>query len=125
MEDNQVQQNTVATPQTTPQTEGMTDSILGLPLMQRLASDLIGAGMSEESVGYILSRIATRISTQVLTDAGEVVGTDTINQLNTITNDQEKITFLDQAFHAKKGMTLFQYRDHLAEQMIAEYDALT
>lgn len=88
----------------------------------RLKTLLQDAGMDEESLNFIIGKYTHAATDKVMAEIVSVGGDQALQQL--INGDQQDaLTQLETKFKAMRGKTIAEYREQVAEQMVAEFEA--
>lgn len=98
----------------------MIDDTQQSALMQ-LQQHLLAAKMDEESVAYILGKLTAFILTQATEEVGRLFSQEELQNLEQL-SDEDRQEQLEQLFLEKKGISLSQYREDLAEKLLAEFE---
>ncbi len=91
------------------------------PALVQLQQHLLNAKMDEESVAYILGKLTAFILTQATDEVGKLFSTEELQQLDQLT-EGEREQQLEQLFLEKKGISLSEYREELAQKLLAEFE---
>lgn len=91
------------------------------PALVQLQQHLLAAKIDEESVAYILGKLTAFILTQATDEVGKLFSTEELQQLDQLT-EGEREQQLEQLFLEKKGISLSDYREELAQKLLAEFE---
>lgn len=88
----------------------------------RLKKMLQDAGMDEESLNFIIGKYTHAATDRVMAEVVSVGGEDALKQL--ISGDQQDaLSKIEATFKEKKGKTIGQFREEVAEQMVNEFES--
>ncbi len=88
----------------------------------RLKELLKTSGMDEESINFIVGKYTHAATDKVMAEVVTVGGDDALKQL--INGDQQDaLAKLEAEFKEKKGKTIAEFREEVAEQMVTEFEA--
>lgn len=91
------------------------------PALVQLQQHLLNAKMDEESVAYILGKLTGFIMTQATDEVGRLFSQEELQRLDALT-EGEREQQLEQLFLEKKGISLLEYREELAQKLLAEFE---
>ncbi|MDQ5951086.1 MAG: hypothetical protein QG639_363 [Patescibacteria group bacterium] len=88
----------------------------------RLKTLLQDAGMDEESLNFIIGKYTHAATDKVMAEIVSVGGEEALKQI--IDGDQqEALSKLEATFKEKKGKSIAEYREEVAEDMVKEFEA--
>ena len=99
------------------------DGHLVSPALIRFRDQLLDAGMSEESVGFLLGRLARSVSEEVTQEISKTLAAEDIKELETVNDEVAKFEKLQELFLKKKGKSIVQFRDDLAEKFVQDFES--
>jgi len=91
--------------------------------LKRLGEQLRVNGIEEEQVAVILGTVASRVVEQVVSDMTTELGQERMTAMQG-DDIEQTITTLSGEFEAIKGMSLADYREQVAEQVVQQFESL-
>lgn len=89
---------------------------------ERLKKLLQDAGMDEEATNFIIGKYTHAATDKVMAEVVSVGGEATLKEL--VSGDQQDaLSKIETTFKEKKGKSIGQFREEVAEKMVAEFEA--
>lgn len=88
----------------------------------RLKKTLLDSGLDEESTLFILDRLRHSVTDRVAAEVVGVGGEGAVSQMAS-GDSKSQLEELEAKFKEKKGKSISEYREQLAEEMVAEFEA--
>ena len=93
------------------------------PAVERFEEHLKKAGMDDKSRGFLTGRLVKVITVQVMGEIGKILGEEGIKKVEVIKDREEQQKELERVFQEKKGKSLVEYRDEVAEKLVKDFEA--
>ena len=93
------------------------------PVMARFRDSLQNAGMDDESTGFLLGRMARMVTEAIAAETEKLFGEDGLKKLSQEEDTRRRLEMVDQKFLEKKQMSLFEYRNKVAEEIVSDFEA--
>lgn len=88
----------------------------------RLRAQLQDAGMDEESLNFIIGKYTHAATDRVMAEIVNVGGDEALKQI--INGEQQQaLAQLEASFKEKKGKSIAEYREEVAEELVKEFEA--
>lgn len=88
----------------------------------RLKQTLQSSGLNEEASAFILEKLRHSVSDRVAAEVVTIGGEEAVNKLS-MDNSEAQLAELEAQFKEKKGKSIAEFREDLASQMVAEFEA--
>lgn len=95
--------------------------ILTLPAVTTFQETLTKANVDDQSAAFLVGRFAKTITETTIQKALLTLDDNQVKEINAITNDAEKMTYLHTAYTTTTGQPLEELANQVAQELLAEF----
>jgi len=99
------------------------DSTPQFSALLRMMKTLEESGIDDEARGFILGKLLRQLMDRASMEVLSVVGETELKEMKKIDSPDERNKRIDSIFLEKKGMSIAEYREKLAEDLVQEFEA--
>lgn len=89
----------------------------------RLLQKLSDNGIDQEAQGFILGRLMKAVIDRATVEVFDVVGAEELARIEQLEDPGQQQREIATAFLQKKGVSVDSYREQLAEELVADFEA--
>ncbi len=89
----------------------------------RLLQQLGTAGIDEENQAFILGRLVNAVIDRASAEVIRVLGAEELTRIDQLESFEAQQAEVERLFAEKKGTSLIEYRESIAEELVKEFEA--
>lgn len=89
----------------------------------RMVKTLTENGIDDETQGLILGNLSGKVLETATAGVLETVGSDRLKEIEQLDELVAQESALNQAFQEKRGISIAEYREQVADEMVKEFEA--